>query len=451
MAVKCWKFQSDDGLKTYMTTATDDGLPGKKFYHCTCQGFSMNGTCRHTRYIDQGIADKMSSKYKLYSKLIDDAGWVPEKVKSNFKDLPKKVKKNDLDSLPYPYNIIPTLAKKLKIVKLTGNSEDISEDTKEEYEDEFAPFSSALLPQLLTPVGEDTVTICLVNGEWGAQEKYNGKRIILDCRTDNVVAWNRKGKQCLLSPAVAEAARTSITPYGMNSAQGCVVDGELIGDTYYIFDLLIYCGKDLRDFPYKQRYTTLSGIGPLPYPGNPGILRVAPLARLSAEKTALYKKLKTEGREGIVFKRLDAPYQAGRVLTQYKYKFYETISCLVLGHNKKSSIQLGLYQDNKKLATVIYVGNCTVVGEKPPVGSVVEVKYLYAHKGGCLYQPSFIGIRDDVDADDLSKLKFKFEPEPESTDSDEEAQSKTVNKPIPKKPAPKEESTPPRRRIQVDW
>ena len=446
MAVKCWKFQSDDGLKTYMTTATDDGLPGKKFYHCTCQGFSMNGTCRHTRYIDQGIADKMSSKYKLYSKLIDDAGWVPEKVKSNFKDLPKKVKKNDLDSLPYPYNIIPTLAKKLKIVKLdgiTGNSEDISEDTKEEYEDEFAPFSSALLPQLLTPVNKETLEICLVHGEWGAQEKYNGKRIILDCRTDNVVAWNRKGKQCLLSPAVAEAARTSITPYGMNTNYGCVVDGELIGDTYYIFDLLIYCGKDFRALPYEQRYKTLAGIGPLPHPGNPGILRVAPLARLSAEKTALYKKLKTEGREGIVFKRLDAPYQAGRVLTQYKYKFYETISCIVLGHNKKSSIQLGLYKDKNSMKRV-FVGNCTVVGELPPVGSITEIKYLYYFKGGCLYQPSYLGIRDDVDADSLDKLKIKSEG---SSDS---AEQPLGAKPDLPKSVPKEESVP-RRRIQVDW
>ena len=41
-------------------------------------------------------------------------------------------------------------------------------------------------------------------------------------------------------------------------------------------------------------------------------------------------------------------------------------------------------------------------------GDMVEIKYLYAYKGGSLYQPQYLGIRDDKDTPDKeSQLKFK--------------------------------------------
>jgi len=45
------------------------------------------------------------------------------------------------------------------------------------------------------------------------------------------------------------------------------------------------------------------------------------------------------------------------------------------------------------------------------VSDVIEVKYLYAYKGGSLYQPSFISIRDDVLVSNclISQLKYKSE------------------------------------------
>ncbi|HLX59705.1 MAG TPA: hypothetical protein VKX17_00350 [Planctomycetota bacterium] len=55
--------------------------------------------------------------------------------------------------------------------------------------------------------------------------------------------------------------------------------------------------------------------------------------------------------------------------------------------------------------------------EIPKVGSLVEIRYLYALKGGSLYQPQIIRVRDDIDsADSLADLKFKRE----NSDSEEE-------------------------------
>ena len=59
------------------------------------------------------------------------------------------------------------------------------------------------------------------------------------------------------------------------------------------------------------------------------------------------------------------------------------------------------------------VGNVTIPAncEIPQKGDLVEVRYLYAYKGGSLYQPTYLGKRSDVDEDEcvLNQLKYKAE------------------------------------------
>jgi bifunctional non-homologous end joining protein LigD len=62
------------------------------------------------------------------------------------------------------------------------------------------------------------------------------------------------------------------------------------------------------------------------------------------------------------------------------------------------------------------VGNVTIPANHsiPAKGAIVEVRYLYAYPGGSLFQPVYLGKRDDVDmrACTVSQLKFKAgEPE----------------------------------------
>jgi bifunctional non-homologous end joining protein LigD len=59
-------------------------------------------------------------------------------------------------------------------------------------------------------------------------------------------------------------------------------------------------------------------------------------------------------------------------------------------------------------------GNVTIPPNHkvPQVGTVVEVKYLYAIPGsGSLYQPVYLGVRTDVEKHEcvVSQLKFKGE------------------------------------------
>ncbi|HAO80150.1 MAG TPA: DNA ligase, partial [Verrucomicrobia subdivision 3 bacterium] len=131
------------------------------------------------------------------------------------------------------------------------------------------------------------------------------------------------------------------------------------------------------------------------------------------QKTELWERLRRENREGIVFKRLDAPYVPGKPNQggpQLKFKFVATLSVVVAKINTQRSVEVGLFQGR----SLVSCGNVTIPAnhEIPKVGAVVEVRYLYAYRDSlALYQPVYLGPRDDVDAGEcvVSQLKFKAE------------------------------------------
>lgn len=262
---------------------------------------------------------------------------------------------------------------------------------------------TGIYPQLLNPIEESEVERYLLDSDYGAQEKYDGKRKFLR-KSGKVTSINRKGQE-VGYPALFEDVCNDLTVVSK-----FLIDGEEVGSVYHAFDLLEYGDDDLRSQPYAVRYAMLKDLL-----SDNDILRLAPIAIGYEEKRALYDRLQVEGKEGIVFKRLDAGFIAGKGhRDQIKCKFYSTASCIVVGINKKRSIALGLYDGSD----LIGVGNCTIPSNKdiPVLGSsdkptIVEIRYLYAHLGGSLYQPTYIGPRDDIDYEDcvLSQLKYKSE------------------------------------------
>ena len=125
----------------------------------------------------------------------------------------------------------------------------------------------------------------------------------------------------------------------------------------------------------------------------------------------MFDRLKAEGREGVVFKNITAPYTPGRPAsggTQLKHKFCETASFVVGKVNAKRSVSLLLNNDSG----LVDAGNVTIPPNHdiPQSGDVVECRYLYAFKeSGCIFQPVYLGTRDDITADEcvVSQLKFK--------------------------------------------
>ena len=261
--------------------------------------------------------------------------------------------------------------------------------------------------QLLTPIEKEDVSRYIADPNWGAQEKFDGVRKMYRREKNSLTPINRKGFVVGCPPIISQEIKDIV------HARCYTLDGEEIGSTFHLFDVIGVLG----DSGYLQRHQLLSLLMGI-YKGK--AVKLVPLAKTKREKRELYNKLRSEGKEGIVFKRLDARYQGGRNLDQVKFKFYDTASCIVEAVNTKSSIKIKLLKETRVHGQVTFdssnfvsVGNCTIpTGHaKPSVGDIVEIKYLYAYKGGSLYQPSYKGVRDDIDLDAcvLSQLKYKYE------------------------------------------
>lgn len=263
---------------------------------------------------------------------------------------------------------------------------------------------TGMRPMLLTWAEESDLERFIKDDGWGAQEKINGKRIQAKATQDGVIGANKRGLQCPIPKELQEALKD----------QTCVLDGELVGTTYRVFDLLEEFGTDLRKtemtFRHQMAEKAVDGAGPN--------VRIVPLVYGEEQKRALVESLRAGRKEGVVFKKLNAPYEAGRrpsleKAIAVKIKFYAEIAVEVLRWNKdKSSVEVAALDAGR----LVSVGNVTVHDRyvsQIEVGMVIRVKYLYATDAAKLYQanldPTDDGsvIADQVAADPISRLKFE--------------------------------------------
>ena len=94
-----------------------------------------------------------------------------------------------------------------------------------------------------------------------------------------------------------------------------------------------------------------------------------------------------------------------------KFKFVATGTFIVAGVNAgKRSVGLEVLN---AAGQPQYVGNVTVPPNQsmPKVGALVEVRYLYCFKDGCLFQPVMLSIRDDIDMKNCTTAQLKYKPE----------------------------------------
>lgn len=259
---------------------------------------------------------------------------------------------------------------------------------------------SGLVPQLLNSIDEEAAQALLADDAWCLQEKFDGKRIMVSVKSGQVEGSNRKGLCVSMPQEVVDS---------LVHLPDCELDGELLGGKYVVFDVLKLDANDLRSSSYRTRYEVLrDSLGPSLGP----CVCVAETAWNTADKQAFYDRVAAAGGEGIVFKKVNGHSIAGRPAaggSQVKYKFYATCTCLVAAQNDQRSVKLSL---RDAAGNAGGIGNVTIPANKaiPAVGALVEVRYLYAYKGGSLYQPAYLGERDDLDETDcdLRQLKYKL-------------------------------------------
>lgn len=284
-----------------------------------------------------------------------------------------------------------------KLIKAKMSKGYMPEDAQEsEYVSDFTERDTGFRPQLLNPCSKQDLLTTISDEQWCLQEKFDGERRSIHITVDEVVSINRKG----LSVGGAKTVISSVS----GVAPDTLLDGEAVGDMFHVFDILEYAGKCLRQTPYVKRMAILDEIEFGSH------VSVVSTAWVKTEKQALYNDSKAANAEGVVAKLVHSLYKANRPSSggdHLKFKFYKTASVVVASINDKRSINMIVKDNGDNVA----VGACSIPANHkiPQVSDVVEIRYLYAYKGGSLYQPTYIGKRTDIDRDEcvIEQLEYK--------------------------------------------
>jgi len=303
---------------------------------------------------------------------------------------------------PVPYHEAKSIYDKLVAEKTAKGYTPGADGTPYQHTDK-ASAATGIHCQLLNPIEADQVERLIADPSYWMQEKWDGRRLLIRKQGDTITGINRLGLVVALpAPLVACVAQCPVD---------CILDGEAIGDTLCVFDTLLIGDEEIGGLRYGERYLRLLNL--LASFQHPHI-HLVETHFTAAQKRAAFARMKADGCEGVVFKHTDAPYIAGRPATggtQLKYKFCETASFIVGKINARRSVSLLLFNGDRITAA----GNVTIPPnhEIPQTGQVVECRYLYAFReSGSIYQPVYLGIRDDIAAEEctIAQLKYKAEP-----------------------------------------
>jgi bifunctional non-homologous end joining protein LigD len=195
---------------------------------------------------------------------------------------------------------------------------------------------------------------------------------------------------------------------------------------YEVFDLLWVDGEDITRRPLRERRQRLeAALAPM------GAIRLS--EGFPGSGTALFKAVQDQGLEGIVAKRLDAPYVSGRSAAWVKVKAFKTMDCVIGGwtegqgdrQSTLGALIVGVYQDGT-LIPVGHVGSgfddrtlrellATLKEHQSPTSPfavapkvnqpatwcfpdlVCEVRYAEITRDGTLRHPTYLGLRADID------------------------------------------------------
>ena len=219
-------------------------------------------------------------------------------------------------------------------------------------------------PQLLNPITETELESILADDGFLMQPKHDGKRLLIQKAGNDITGINRRGIECGIPETIRVAA--------MALPGDFLMDGEAVGDRLHVFDLLQWRGTDLRSARYKGRLVELLNL--LASAHQMHIQWVETIYGEDRKRSNL-QRLREEMAEGVVFKRIGAPYSPGRPNsggTQFKYKFVETASVIVNAINAKRSVGIAVW-DNGRLVSA---GNVTIPADQPipQIGDTAEVR-----------------------------------------------------------------------------
>ena len=355
----------------------------------------MQPECAHLRYIDER-SDKVYNVDLIHNTLQGMNGWAVEigygrrgaalNVSQKVSEQPYEAAKKVFDKV--------VKGKLAKGYKLTSEGSPMTKFV--------APDLTGLQPQLANSMSWDDITDLLVT--WDSmyfQEKYDGERRMVRLG-DEITCSNRRGIATSTDPTIMKGLEMLAQVY-----PGWILDCEDMGSYLVVFDVVdpktVFEVRNLRLQALDDTVEELELEGSIS-------VAVASHIKGLGELEDLRDLYQEWNCEGMILRNGEAKYVPGRPNTGgdlIKFKFTASATCQVQLHNHgKRSVALGMRTEDGG----VLVGNVTIPPnhEIPEIEALVEIEYLYAYKGGSLYQPVYKGLRTDLtEADRYGSLKFK--------------------------------------------
>jgi len=255
----------------------------------------------------------------------------------------------------------------------------------------------------------------LVDPAWVMHTLKGGDRLLVGVANGQPFGINERGDSVALPRKVVEALQSFGRPL--------LIEGELVMDTLYGWDLIESNGTDLRQVGYMERHFELTYLlcGTEQNAIKPVFLED------SDSKGPFLLMAQDEGAEGVIFRFREGEYPGSAPKSEdlpQRFSFQATANFVVLGVAGQS-LELGLHPINKgdkyhelpvewrglPVDMTLPMGFVEVPEGQPvpEVGKVVEVTYNFASPGGVLDGASLVAVHDEIpeSACTIASIRFR--------------------------------------------
>lgn len=254
-----------------------------------------------------------------------------------------------------------------------------------------------------------------LNGNYKANIKFDGERIMAIVKDGEVTLINRRGriKNSHYEEVVEE----------LKHFENCILDGEVISYDddftklqrralttdkfkqqqlrkeipvrYMVFDIIESYGKDLTNETLKDRVLEILGVG---------VYNETIEKAVYGNVIEMLAQAKNQNREGIVIKNMDSKYEKRRSKNWLKLKFFKEINLKLNDYTINNAgiratdpignvVQISGNQHKEVKQEIDEKGSCEAI-----------VQYLEKTKDGRLRFPSYVGTTKEIAREESIKL-----------------------------------------------